>query len=357
MPNILDQLHNELSLPKKFLGKKFSPLASEGPLKEPLSNYVNAQYYGAIEIGTPPQKFKVMFDTATSNLWIPSASCNSIACYLHAKYNSTASSTYVANGTHFQINYGSKPSEAMEGFLSKDTVSVAGAKLTEVTFGETIKETGLGIFFGKFDGVLGLGFPSIAAAGVKPIFNEMLDQKVITEPVFSIYLQKDGKEESGGEITFGGIDNTKYTGELTYVPVSREGYWQFTLDGFAFDDEEICEDGCEAAINTGLALIIGPARLVEILHIKIKAKKSGNGQYIVDCNKVASLPAINFVIGEKKLQLTGNDYILNVEGNCISGFEGLNSEDPLWILGDIFLSKYYSVYDYGNKRVGFAPLK
>ena len=348
---------NPFSMSKELLEEQFSSLASSGPVKEPLSNYLNTEYYGVIGIGTPPQKFKVRIDTAISNLWIPSASCDSTACNLHAKYNSTASSTYVANGTHFQINYGSKPSEAMEGILSKDTVSVAGAKLTEVTFGETIIQPWLGIFRGKFDGALGLGFPSNAVAGVKTIFNEMLDQKVITEPVFSIYLQKDGNETSGGEITFGGIDVTKYTGELTYVPISREDYWQFSLDGFTFDDEEICEDGCEAAINTGLALIIGPARLVEILHIKIKAKKSGNGQYIVDCNKVASLPAINFVIGEKKLQLTGNDYILNVEGNCISGFEGLNSEDPLWILGDIFLSKYYSVYDYGNKRVGFAPLK
>ena len=358
MPNIPDQLHNKLSLSKKPLGEKFSPSASEGPLKEPLSNFVNAQYYGAIEIGTPPQKFKVMFDTATSNLWIPSASCNSIACYLHEKYNSTASSTYVANGTHFQINYGSKPNEAMEGFLSNDTVSIAGAKLTGVTFGETVKETGLAIFFGKFDGVLGLGFPSSAAAGVKPIFNEMIDQKVIMEQVFSIYLQKDGNDTSGGEITFGGIDNTKFSGDLTYVPISREGYWQFSLDGFAFDDQEICEDGCEAAINTGSTLILGPTQAVEMLQIEIGAKKTGNGQYIVDCYKVSSLPSITFVIGGKKFQMTGNDYIFQNNRNCYSGFYASNlPSESLWILGDIFLSKFYSVYDYENKRIGFAPIR
>ena len=356
MPSVVNQLQNHSPLSKKLLEKQFSSLASEGPAKEPLSNYLNAYYYGVIEIGTPPQEFKVMFDTATSILWIPSANCNSIACFLHAKYDSKASSTYVANGTEFDIQYDSD-SGSIVGVLSKDAVSVAGTKLTGVTFGETVIETGLAFAFGRFDGILGLGMPSSSVAGVKPIFNEMIDQKVITEPVFSLYLHKGGNETSGGEITFGGIDNTRYTGELTYVPVSGEASWQFTVNGFMFGDEEACEDGCEAVADTGKQVIIGPTGFVELLHAKIGAKK-WNGQYTVDCKKVPSLPPINFVIGGKKFEMTANDYVVNVQGTCISGFQGLDIPDgPFFILGDIFLSKYYSVYDYGNKRVGFAPLK
>ena len=186
-------------------------------------------------------------------------------------------------------------------------------KLTGVTFGETLNEPGLGFAFVKFDGILGLGFPSIAVTGVKPIFNEMVDQKVITEPVFSVYLKKDS--ETGGEITFGGIDNTKYTGNLTYVPVTGESKWQFTLDGLMLDDENGCEDGCQAIANTGTPFISGPTAAVEMVQNAIGAKKGMTGQYTVDCNTVPSLPSITFVVGGKKFEMKGNDYILNDAGN------------------------------------------
>ena len=86
----------------------------------------------------------------------------------------------------------------------------------------------------------------------------------------------------------------------------------------------------------GTSLIVVPTDIAEMLNAQIGAKKSWNGQYVVDCAKVPSLPDLSFDFGGKIYPLKGTDYILEVQGTCISAFTGMDINLPggsLWIIG------------------------
>ncbi|RPD67163.1 endopeptidase [Lentinus tigrinus ALCF2SS1-6] len=326
----------------------------DGGHNVPLSNFMNAQYFAEISLGTPPQTFKVILDTGSSNLWVPSVKCTSIACFLHTKYDSSSSSTYKANGTEFSIQYGSG---SMEGFVSQDTLTIGDITIKSQDFAEATKEPGLAFAFGKFDGILGLAYDTISVNHIVPPFYQMIAQKLIDSPVFSFRLGS--SEDDGGEAVFGGIDDSAYTGKIDYVPVRRKAYWEVELEKVSLGDDELELENTGAAIDTGTSLIALPTDMAEMLNTQIGAKKSWNGQYTVDCAKVPDLPDLTLTFNGKPYVLKGTDYILEVQGTCMSSFTGMDINLPgggsLWIVGDVFLRKYYTVYDLGKDAVGFAP--
>ena len=77
--------------------------------------------------------------------------------------------------------------------------------------------------------------------------------------------------------------------------------------------------------------------MAEMINAEIGAKKSWNGQYQVECSKVPDLPELSLYFGGKPYTLKGTDYILEVQGTCISSFTGLDINVPggsLWIIGE-----------------------
>ncbi|KAJ8550197.1 hypothetical protein K7X08_033904 [Anisodus acutangulus] len=429
-----------------------------------LKNYMDAQYFGEIGVGTPPQKFTVIFDTGSSNLWVPSSKCYfSVPCFFHSKYKSSQSSTYKMNGKSAAIQYGSG---AISGFFSQDDVKVGDLVVTDQEFIEATREPSVTFLVAKFDGILGLGFQEISVGKAVPVWYNMVKQGLIKEPVFSFWLNRNTKEEQGGEIVFGGVDPNHFKGEITYVPVTQKGYWQFDMGDVLIDGKATgyCKSGCSAIADSGTSLVAGPTTVITMINQAIGAsgvasqqckaviqqygqtimdlllaeahpkkicsqvgvctfdgtrgvsmgiesvvdEKAGRsaglqdgmcsacemaviwmenqlkqnqtqdrilnyvnelcerlpsplGESAVDCGKLSSMPRVSFTIGGKVFDLSPDEYILKVgEGDkaqCISGFTGLDippPRGPLWILGDVFMGRYHTVFDYGKLRVGFA---
>ncbi|XP_002041705.2 lysosomal aspartic protease [Drosophila sechellia] len=336
-------------------GYDYPSQPSDDYTSEELGNSMNMYYYGLIGIGTPEQYFKVVFDTGSANLWVPSSQClaTDVACQQHNQYNSSASSTFVSSGQNFSIQYGTG---SVSGYLAMDTVTINGLAIANQTFGEAVSQPGASFTDVAFDGILGMGYQQIAEDNVVPPFYNLYEEGLIDEPVFGFYLARNGSAVEGGQLTLGGTDQNLIAGEITYTPVTQQGYWQFSVNNITWNGTVI-SSGCQAIADTGTSLIAAPSAA----YIQLNNLIGGvliQGEYYVPCSTVSSLPVLTINIGGTNFYLPPSVYIQTyTEGNyttCMSTFTDIGT--GFWILGDVFLGQYYSEFDFGQNRVGFATL-
>nr|XP_020653661.1 gastricsin-like [Pogona vitticeps] len=324
---------------------------------EPVTNYLNGYYFGEISIGTPPQNFLVLMDSGSSNLWVPSVYCSTAACGNHHRFNPSASSTYSNNGQTYTLYYGAGDLSIMLGY---DTVQVQNIVVTNQEFGLSENEPTTPFYYADFDGIMGMAYPPLAVGGGATLMQQMLEQGQLSEPVFSFYFSRQPTVQYGGELILGGVDNQLYSGEISWTPVTREVYWQIGIEEFAIGNEATgwCSDGCQAIVDTGTTQITIPKQYLGTF-LQAVGAEDYNGEFLVNCNNVQNMPTITFVINGSEFPLPPSAYVSNNDGTCIVVVEPTYlpspNGEPLWILGDVFLREYYSVFDMANNRVGFAP--
>jgi len=311
---------------------------------------MDAQYYGNVDIGTPAQTFKVIFDTGSSNLWVPSSQCKSIACILHKRSDHTKSTSYTVNGTQFEIQYGSG---SMAGFWSYDAVNIGGLTANNAVVGEATKLNGLSFSVSKFDGILGMGWPAISVDNVTPIFMELWNQGSVQDNSFAFYLTPKAGQ-AGSTLILGGVDESLADGPFKYYDIAMEAWWVLKSGGVDFNGTHFDLDN--VIVDTGTSVLVGPTALVK--------KITANIPLAPDCADIPSYPDITFTLGGDAYVLSASDYILEVtalgETQCVLGIQGLDLPSQLgeaFILGDTFIHRYYSHFDMGKKQIGFAKAK
>jgi hypothetical protein len=352
----VNNIESSLTSPRNLRGNEKTSLKSEEKNEsEIIKDYANAQYYGVVKIGSPAQEFQVIYDTGSSNLWIPEVGC--VHCgykLIHGgknKYDSEASDTFVEDGSEFSIQYGSG---AVSGVFAQDTIVLADDITVENQKFATIHDAGgmgLAYAFSYFDGILGLGFDSISVGGAETVFHNAIDQGKVEKPMFAFYLG----DNADGELTFGGYDEDKFEeDELTWVPLSDATYWRIDMDAIKIGLFSVGPS--DAIVDSGTSLIIGPTHDILAIALEIGAKPTITGQYTIDCEKVEDIPDITWTIAGKEYVIPGKDLVIGSGGICIFAMMGMDfpKPGPQWILGDVFMRKYYTVFDYEEKRVGFA---
>lgn len=340
----------------------FDSTESNSPIK--INDYQDAQYVGEITVGTPPQSFQVVYDTGSSNLWLNNQKPGIWPwSSKHPAYDHSKSSTYVKNGTKFNIQYGSGP---VSGFYSEDIVHIGGNDVPKYTFAEVDNTGGLGPAWkmGHFDGICGMGWDDISVDHVETPLRALVNSKALSENVFAFYLGSGGAE---GELVLGGVDPAHYSGDFTYQAVidtvpGKRGYWAIAMDDVKIGGESYTNVR-KAIVDSGTSLLAVATDDMAKLASKVGASQLApipplNKEYKIDCN--ADAPNIDFEIGGKTYTLTKNDYILQAGGACLFAFMGMDvpaPAGPLYILGDVFMRAHYVKFDVDQKRVGFAQIK
>ncbi|XP_057584855.1 pregnancy-associated glycoprotein 2-like [Hippopotamus amphibius kiboko] len=320
---------------------------------QPLRSYLDLFYFGNITIGTPPQEFTVIFDTGSSDLWVPCIHC-SIApfCEYHKQFDPQSSTTLQLSGQFVNIKYGSG---TVAGFLAYDTVRIGN--LTDLGQAFVLVKTQDGMDNVSFDGILGLGYPNLSLQRITPVFDNLMRQGIISEPVFAFYLST--KKENGSVVMFGGVDHSYHIGELKWIPVSQTLFWQVTMKRISMNGMVVgCYRGCQAIVDTGSVYLLGPTRLITTIQKLITASAVGQ-EYWVPCSNIRRLPTIIFTINGNHYTVPAEAYVWKApQGPCVSLLEGGTenwNQQETWVLGEVFLKQYFSVYDRGNNRIGLAP--
>jgi len=338
-----------------------------GKVKEyklPLIDINNSQYVGRIEVGTPKkgtphQYFDVIFDTGSSNLWINSDTCLSEGCLIHRRFHPANSKTYKKLPVEMSVQFGTG---SLEGFLAQDTFTLGPVRVHGQTFGQIRRSTGSVFVTGKFDGILGMSFPSLSAHSYKPVFDSMMEQELLTSNMFSFYYSLLPKQNSA--IMLGEPIKAMYKGDLTWVAVSKPFYWEVNLIDIEYDGvstNACAEPPCKAVVDTGTSLLTGPSVYTTRMIRQLNVDRT--------CNDMENLKTLTYILsddnGEYRFDVDPKFFVLKsmakrADGKpkfCRAGMMALDvpkPRGPLFILGDVFMRKYYTVFDRDNNRIGFA---
>jgi len=143
------------------------------------------------------------------------------------------------------------------------------------------------IFRGNnFEAIIGMAYPELAEAGVKPVFDEMIDQKLLKSNVFAFYFTTQEQEAQGAlsDMTFGYYDKSKFEGDMTWHNVDYKYMYGVKLDDVKVGGKNlnICEgrsEGCLITFDSGTSLMSFPTWGAQ----KLSQNKLPTANNIVPC--------------------------------------------------------------------------
>uniref|UniRef100_A0A7S4Q7Q5 Peptidase A1 domain-containing protein n=1 Tax=Alexandrium monilatum TaxID=311494 RepID=A0A7S4Q7Q5_9DINO len=375
-----------------------------------------ASYSGLIRVGQPAQEFRVVFDTGSAHVVLPSVACGSTACMKHVRYDIWASETGEAIyldgravppgrvGESVTIGFGTArvTGDFVRERICFGPVAKQGEKPGPCVRSQAVMATEMSARpfeqFG-FDGIVGLGLPALALNGNFSLFDQLARSGQAALPRFGFFLAE-GDDGEAGEIAVGGHNPERLLEPISWVPTAKPelGYWQVKIlavhiNGMKMD---ICAGGdCHGILDSGTSHLGIPSAASDTFN-ELLTQPAGGAQ---DCRRVDA-PAVLLELSGLNITLYPENYMrlkplppdilgdanitvspqvvlqdspvredagdasqadnatLTQELLCTPKLLPVSWPEPVgpnvFILGEPVLQRYYTVFDWAGHRAGFA---
>ncbi|KAG8672009.1 hypothetical protein FPOAC2_05375 [Fusarium poae] len=372
-----------------LLASSVMGLASADVLDMPI---IVKQGYKMVEfgIGTPAQTARLLFDTGSASAWMVDAECAETCPHVNQGtrngYNLTESSTGKKTGHSANIDYlGGK----IVGPTVQDKFTAGGLKW-DSKFIAANDSTWSSL---AADGFMGLGFGSIQDGDATPVFESMMEQKLMDKPRFGIYYggEKDTGDKPGkGVLTLGGSREDKYVeGDLITVPLvanngeydlwrsiihSTTGKQDKTKNTTDQNEKRTEMNGMSIIFDTGASGITFPESMINDIYESIGMNYTAilKGEHLPLCSEFTKDWSVTFEIG-----YYGDEKNVTIRGDQLRRPGFAEREDACWppfqdgpegyaLIGTLFLTNFYTIWDYSlfpgedgfmNPQLSFGYLK
>lgn len=356
IPFIKETQKNQSSLRAKF--SRFYVRNTSVPIQD----FSDINYMGPIQLGANNQKFTVLFDTGSSNLWVPDSS-------LFGAYNSfdcSASSTCKVDQSKLvPLAYGKG---SLQGYKATDKMTIGSISVADFPMLLAIEEQDLSS--SKFDGIMGLAlgrnYPEYPT-----VLESLKSNNLISTGMFAMYLGEDpgSTNRKIGELMFGGYDPKYALSEFQWVSVRKETeilYWSTDLLGLSLGSTEnvtLTKTNLPIIFDSGTSFLYLPQDTINALVKRAKSVGISCGldttQNMIACQCEArtQLPDLVFYFKEHNISIPSESYVFSDLFSCYLAVQPINGEpavDNPAILGDVFLKNFYTIYSADNYTVGFA---
>ena len=358
--NELDSKNVKYSFKMNFQRKVQFLSASKAEVGIIGADLIASTLVGSVGLGTPPQTLGVLFDTGSSTFWVRSSRCTATECIGKSSFDSSKSSTYQTlplTATSIEtIRYGD--GTFVNCTVNQDVLTLGKFSLLNQ---KVCEASNIITSVPSTDGIIGIGPPGKRVVKSTDVFTNLLNQTGSAAVIGMWYnIQRNPGPGEAGEITFGGIDDTRFTGDLQYYNLTTDrAHWQLGVTEITIEGDRnlVTNSPMTSLIDTGTTLALFPASIVEPIAAAFQGRLvTGQGIYIVDCEKVSTFKPITFKFGAgtPSITLKPEQLVFRDSDTCVLIFGTTNTASGNPIIGALFLRNFYTVFDYGRERIGLG---